>query len=148
MALSERFWSTSHRATLLRFSAVATAIALIDIALLYAFKLAVGMNVYVARIGSYAAAATAGYFLNNRFTFHAYERTRHPAAELSRFYTVFAGGGLLNYGVFAAVVAIGHQLTAATSLRHWLPLLGIWLGGLAGMAFNYGVSRKLVFQNP
>jgi putative flippase GtrA len=147
MALSERLWSTSHRATFLRFAAVATVMAGIDIAGLYALKLALGINVYFARIASYAAAATAGYFLNHRFTFHDQPRKRRRAADMGRFYTVFAGGGLVNYATFAVVVALGHHTSVWASSRHWLPLLGISLGGLAGMGFNYGLSRKFVFRH-
>ncbi len=146
MALSERIWSTSHRATFLRFAAVASTIAGIDIVVLYALNLLLEVNVYLARVVSYTAAATAGYFLNRRFTFRDHRPTRRTAADLGRFYTVFAGGGLINYATFAAVVSIGNALSLPATSRYWLPLLGIWLGGLAGMSFNYGLSRKLVFH--
>ncbi|MEE4295114.1 MAG: hypothetical protein V2J20_00675 [Wenzhouxiangella sp.] len=34
-----------------------------------------------------------------------------------------------------------------TSFWHSLmPLLGVWLGGVVGMSFNFLVSRKLVFD--
>ena len=89
---------------------------------------------------------TAGYFLNRRYTFHDHTRRRHLAKEMGRFYTVFAGGGMLNYVTFAAIIALGQWLSGAAWVRLWLPLLGVWVGGLAGMGFNYGFSRKLVFQ--
>jgi len=146
MALSERIWSTNQPATFLRFSAVACVLAVIDIGVLYAATLLLGINIYLARVASYAAAATAGYFLNRRFTFHARERTRHTVADLGRFYSVFVGGGLVNYAVFAAIVGVGHHLTSAQAARYVLPLLGVWIGGLAGMGFNYTLSRKLVFH--
>lgn len=144
---SQRVWSTSHRATFLRFTLVAAIMAGIDILILYLLHGAGGLNVYLARILSYGTAMTAGYFLNNRYTFHSYQRTRHLAAELSRFYAVFGIGGVINYGIFAAIVAAGGIAGAGPTLRLWLPLLGIWMGGLGGMAFNYGCSHKLVFQN-
>lgn len=138
--------STSGRATFLRFSAVAVTIALIDIGILYGLHEGHGVNVYLARIVSYFAAMTAGYFLNRHFTFHQHERFRTLLADLLRFYTVFAGGGLLNYGTFALIVALGHQAGLKPGAVFWLPLLGVWVGGLVGMCFNYFVSHKLVFQ--
>lgn len=147
MPRSRRIWSTSHRATFLRFAGVATTIACIDIAVLYLLHGALGANVYLARLVSYTAAMTAGYFLNRRYTFHDRRGTQSIRAELARFYAVFASGGLINYAVFAAVIAGGAAAGAAPTIGFWLPVLGVWLGGLAGMAFNYGFSSKLVFRN-
>jgi len=28
-----------------------------------------------------------------------------------------------------------------------LPLIGVWIGGLAGMCFNFFFSKKLVYDN-
>lgn len=141
-----RFWSSSHRATFLRFALVAVTIALLDAGVLYGLHAALGVNVYIARVPSYLAAMTAGYFLNRRYTFHQHERFRSILADLLRFYAVFAGGGVLNYAVFAAVVALGQAAGLAPAVTFWLPLLGVWVGGLVGMAFNYLFSHKLVFQ--
>lgn len=147
MPRSRRFRSTSHRARFIRFAGVATAIACIDIAVLYLLHGGLGANVYLARVISYTAAMTAGYFLNRRYTFHDRRGTQSIPAELARFYAVFASGGLINYAVFAAVVAGGAAAGAGPTIRFWLPVLGVWLGGMAGMAFNYGFSHKLVFRN-
>ncbi len=147
MPPNQRLWSTSHSATFLRFTAVATTIAGIDIAVLYALHGGLGTNVYLARIVSYGAAMTTGYFLNRRYTFHDHTRTQSMRGELARFYAVFAGGGLINYAVFSAIVAGGAAAGAGPSTRLWLPLLGVWLGGMAGMGFNYALSHKLVFAN-
>lgn len=138
--------STSHRATFFRFAVVATAIAVIDIGVLYGLHTGLGFNVYLSRLVSYFAAMTSGYFLNRHFTFHQHERFRTILADLARFYTVFAGGGLINYGVFAAVVAAGHRAGLGPAALFWLPLVGVWLGGMVGMGFNYVASHKLVFQ--
>lgn len=131
----------------MRFAGVAATIACIDIAVLYLLHGALGANVYLARIISYTAAITAGYVLNRHYTFYDHRRTQSIPAEFARFYTVFASGGLINYAVFSAVVAGGAAAGAGPTIRFWLPLLGVWLGGLAGMAFNYGFANKLVFHN-
>ena len=147
MSAPRHLWSTSHRATFLRFASVATTIAVIDIVILYLLHGAGGLDVYLARLFSYGAAMTAGYFLNRRYTFHHRRRARHLAVEISRFYLVFGLGGLINYAVFAAIVAAGDVAGVEPTLRFWLPLIGIQAGGVAGMAFNYGFSHKLVFQS-
>lgn len=147
MPRSRRLWSTSHPATFMRFAAVATAVAGIDIGVLYTLHGAFESNVYLARVVSYTASMTAGYFLNRRYTFHDHRRSHSTPIEIMRYYAVFAGGGLVNYAVFSAVVAIGTAAGAGPDTRFWLPLLGVWLGGIAGMIVNYGFSHKLVFRN-
>lgn len=138
--------STSHRATFARFATVGGAISLIDIGVLYALHEGLALSVYLARVFSYFAAMTAGYFLNRCFTFHQHERFRSILHDLGRFYVVFAAGGLLNYGVFALIVALGGEAGLKPGVDYWLPMLGVWVGGMFGMCFNYVVSHKLVFQ--
>lgn len=121
-------------------------IALIDAGVLYLLKDLPGMNVYIARIFSYGAAMTTGYLLNRYFTFHHIESGRVLIDELLRFFSVHSIGGLLNFGVFSLVVFLGEQ---AELTRFWdsvLPLIGVWVGGLVGMCFNFLFSSKLVFD--
>ncbi|MDZ7802586.1 GtrA family protein [Thiohalophilus sp.] len=139
--------STSRRSTFARFTMVAGSIALIDIGLLYGLHEGAGVDIFISRLFSYLAAMTAGYFLNRHFTFHQHERFRTILHDLGRFYVVFSGGGLLNYGVFALVVMLGRQAGLKPGVDFWLPLLGVWLGGMVGMGFNFFVSHKLVFDD-
>lgn len=138
--------STRHPATFARFALVATCVSLIDIGLLYALHAGVGFNVYAARVVSFAAAISVGYRFNRRFTFHWHRRSRGLAAELARFYAVFGTGACVNYGVFALVVALGHWTGLSGAAAFWLPLAGVWLGGVCGMCLNYWAARRLVFQ--
>lgn len=139
--------SSRHKATFTRFALVATAVSLIDIGVLYALHAGLGINVYAARVVSFSAAITVGYRFNRRFTFHWHRRARGLLAELTRFYAVFGTGAFVNYGVFVLVVAAGHWVGVSDRIAIWLPLAGIWLGGLCGMCLNYWASRKLVFQH-
>jgi putative flippase GtrA len=121
-------------------------IAMIDAGLVYLLKGLPGLNVYTARIFSYTAAMATGYVLNRYFTFHHIERGRELLDQLLRFFSVHAVGGLLNFSVFSLVVYLGER---AELPRFWdsvLPLLGVWIGGVVGMCFNYMFSRKLVFD--
>lgn len=138
--------SSSKRATFFRFACVGGTIALIDVAVLYLLKDLPGFNVYIARVFSYTAAMSAGYVLNRYFTFHHIERGRVLIDELLRFFSVHALGGVLNFGVFSLVVFFGEQ---ADLTRFWagvMPLIGVWVGGLVGMTFNFLFSSKLVFD--
>jgi len=138
--------SSSRRATFFRFACVGGTIALIDAGLLYLLKDLPGFNVYIARVFSYVAAMSTGYVLNRFFTFHHIERGRALLDELIRFFSVHALGGLLNFGVFSLVVFLGEQ---ADLTRFWtgvMPLVGVWIGGLFGMTFNFLFSSKLVFD--
>ena len=138
--------SSSRRATFFRFACVGGTIALIDAGLLYLLKDLPGFNAYIARVFSYTAAMSAGYVLNRYFTFHHIEKGRALLDELLRFLSVHAIGGVLNFGVFALVVFFGEQ---ADLTRFWtgvMPLIGVWIGGLFGMTFNFLFSSKLVFD--
>ena len=138
--------SSSKRASFFRFACVGGTIALLDAGLLYLLKDLPGFNAYIARLFSYTAAMSAGYVLNRYFTFHHIERGRVLLDELVRFFSVHALGGVLNFGVFALVVFLGDQ---ADLTRFWnavMPLIGVWVGGLVGMTFNFLFSSKFVFN--
>tara|TARA_Y100001933_G_scaffold50415_1_gene49290 strand:+ start:5332 stop:5775 length:444 start_codon:yes stop_codon:yes gene_type:complete len=138
--------SHSSRATFFRFACVGGTIALIDAGLLYLLKDLPGFNAYIARLFSYTAAMSAGYVLNRYFTFHHIEKGRALLDELVRFFSVHALGGVLNFGVFALVVYFGEK---AELTRFWsavVPLIGVWLGGVVGMTFNFLFSSRLVFD--
>lgn len=138
--------STHHAVTFSRYALVASAISVIDAGGLYALHEGLGLNVFLSRLCSYLAAITTGYFLNRRFTFHNHQRVHRLTVELAHYYGVHSTGGLINYGLFSLTLLIGHQLQLSPSWDFWLPLLGVWLGGVAGMCFNYTLSHKLIFR--
>jgi putative flippase GtrA len=138
--------SHSPRAAFFRFALVGMTIAMIDAGLVYLLKGLPGLNVYTARIFSYTAAMATGYVLNRYFTFHHIERGRELLDQLLRFFSVHAVGGLLNFGVFSLVVYLGERAELPRLWDSVLPLLGVWIGGVVGMCFNYMFSRKLVFD--
>jgi len=131
-----------------RFTAVALLISLIDAGGLYALSEGVGINVYLGRVFSYLGAVTAGYFLNRHYTFPQRIGNRGTGPDLLRFYGVFAAGGAVNYAVFLLVLIGGQSAAAALGIEFWLPLIGVWLGGIAGMSFNYQASSRVVFDSP
>ncbi len=144
--LEERVFSTSTRAAFLRFAFVGLTMAVIDAAVLYLLKDRPGFGVYVARLASYSSALTVGYVLNRNFTFHHVENERHIAEEILRFLSVHVAGGLLNLGIFSVVVYFGGRAELSHFWHEAMPLIGLCVGGVVGMCFNFALSRQLVFD--
>ncbi len=139
--------STAHPATFARFSLVALCASVADIGVLYTLNLGLGLNVYLARVFSFAAAIALAYGFNRRFTFSQGIDPSNRYRPMLVFWGVFATGALLNYLVFASVVILGKEANLVSVITAWLPFLGVWIGGLVGMCFNYVFSCQLVFQS-
>ncbi|UCG98339.1 MAG: GtrA family protein, partial [Burkholderiales bacterium] len=75
-------------------------------------------------------------YLNRTLTFADHSP---PAGQWARFVATNAVGGLVNYGSYSAIVTL---LPAGTLV----PLLGVAVGAIAGLGFNFTASRRLVFR--
>lgn len=97
-----------------------------------------GLNPYLARVVSFLAAATTTWALNRAFTFRG---ARREAAhrQWAKFLAANAVGGVVNYGVYAALVS-GVAFFAA------VPEAAVAVGSLSGLGFNFTASRALVFR--
>ena len=138
--------SKSEWATFARFAFVGVTIATIDAGLLY-LLLAAGIGPYLGRFVSLGASMSAGYLLNRYFTFHHLETGRALWHSLVSHYSVHAVGAAINIGVFSIVLVLGQSMGGEIAASATLPLLGVWIGGLAGMCFNFFFSKKLVYDN-
>lgn len=131
----------SHR--FLRFCLVGTIGFLVDVAVLYALAGALGW--YGARVLSFLAAVTATWILNRRFTFtkDSTLRVESPArtvrAEFLSYLLSMLGGAVVNYGVFALILA---TLSGA-----WIEAVGIAAGSVSGLFVNYFAAKNFVFPN-
>ncbi len=99
----------------LRFGLVAPVIFLVDWGLLSALS-RLGAGPYAGRIGSLLASVGVGFLLNRFFTFRA---SGWPGLGELRGYALAAGLGIaINYGTFAALVAIGtpHAVAIASGM--------------------------------
>ena len=123
----------------LRFALVGAAGFLVDAGVLQLAMQLTSAGFYLGRIVSYLAAATFTWSLNRRFTFAA-SRRANPGAEWWRFLAANAVGGLINYGVYAALVMTVSEVAA------W-PTLGVAAGSIAGLVINFTLSKRLVFNN-
>lgn len=102
-----------------------------------------GTGPYAGRLVSWFCAATFTWVGNRYFTFSA-TRARGPIAtskEWLRFLGANAVGGLVNVGLYSVLVRFAppplNDLTVA-----------LVLGVLLGLAFNFTLSKKMVFKGP
>lgn len=134
--------SPSCRATaaqFLRFGLVGSAGFVIDTAVVYTLRAAVGL--YVAGLISYIAAATGTWFGNRAWTFRAQTARSRRAAhrQWAVFLGVNLGGFCLNRGAYFTLI------TYSPFCRAW-PAVAVAAGALAGMALNFTLSRRVVFR--
>jgi putative flippase GtrA len=121
----------------LRFCVIGTGGAVVDIGVLYFAMHVLTLNHYTGRAVSWLAAATFTWAMNRRFTF---SDGRPPLTQWAKFLAANAVGGLVNYGVYAALVA-GSALVSA------IPAIGVAAGSLVGLAFNFSASKWVVFRD-
>jgi putative flippase GtrA len=96
-----------------------------------------GLGFYTGRVTSFLAAASFTWFCNRRFTFP--EQRSAARAEWMRFVAANTIGGVVNYTVYAVLIGQGPPFT-----RH--PGLAVAAGSLAGLVFNFTISRAFVFR--
>lgn len=121
-----------------RFALVGALGFLVDVAVLYLALHGLSFGVYEGRLASYLCAATFTWQLNRRLTFIDSE-TSSPARQWVRFILTNGLGGIVNYGTYGIVVS-------ALPANAFAPLLGVALGSLAGLGFNFVASRRFVFK--
>jgi putative flippase GtrA len=122
-----------------RFSLIGGAGFVVDVAVLYLAR-HLGLDLYIARLVSFTAAATFTWAGNRLFTFNS---DSSPARELGREWGVYlmamALGGGVNYGTYAALIT-------------WIPLLyeQPWLavagGTAAGLLINFFLARRILYR--
>jgi putative flippase GtrA len=120
---------------LLRFAVVGVIGYGVDVAALYVARDALGLGLYLGRVFSFLVAATATWYLNARFTFRV---ERLGIGQWARFLAANSAGALVNYGVYAMLIAAGGP-----AREH--PAIAVGCGSLAGLAINFLSSRRFVF---
>lgn len=127
----------------LRFGAVGAGGYVVDNTVLYLMIHAAGLDPYSGRAVSFLAAATFTWWGNRTLTFA--DQRAHGlsgiAREWVRFILANAVGGLVNVGLYATLVKF-----APPPVNN--PFLALPVGVLAGLVFNFTLSKKLVFREP
>lgn len=121
-----------------RFSIIGGFGFIIDSGILYSCISLLNMNIYSGRVVSYLFAASTTWFLNRLYTFSTQGRTDW-GRQWRLFLTLNAIGGFANYGVYAILVS-------NLALFSTIPVMAVALGSFAGLAFNFFLSKTLVFR--
>ncbi len=120
------------------FCVVGTIGFIIDAGLVQLLVTRFGVNLLPARMASLLTAVTVTWLLNRRFTFRV---TARPAsrAEWFKYVVVNGVGNGLNFGVdVLAVLTVDFLAT--------FPFLAVAMGSAVGLAFNFTLSKTLVFK--
>lgn len=123
----------------LRFGVSGVVGFAVDAGVLMLLTTGFGLNPYLARVPSFLAAATTTWLINRHWTF-ADRRSSDRTREWQRYLLAMLGGGLVNYGVYALLVA------TLEPVARW-PVLGVAAGSLAGMVVNYLSSSRWIFRS-
>jgi putative flippase GtrA len=128
-------FSNSTFAQFLRFAAVGVVGFVVDAVIVEALKQCTGPM--VAQLAAFPVASTVTWALNRKFTFGA---SQLPVVrEWLRYVLANLLGWAANNGTYAGVI---FQVPVA--YQH--PVIAVAAGSIAGMFFNFGVSRLLVFR--
>lgn len=122
----------------LKFAVVGASGFFVDALALVFAREVMGWGLYVGRLFSYLLAASFTWFFNRKFTFAS--QNDFLLGEWFRFLNANALGGLVNYLVYAAAVGLMGE-------EGYFYIIAVGLGSLAGLIFNFTLSRKLVFRS-
>jgi putative flippase GtrA len=135
-AIVDRIARTGLNDDFIRFGIVGALGFIWDTATVYALKDAVGL--YLAGTAGFLVAGTINWAINRLWTFRHLD---HSAAhhQLPRFLLVNSIGFIFNRGTFFTLVTVSPRC-------HDHPVLAIIVGSLAGLVFNYFLTKKFVFK--
>lgn len=132
----------SHLLQILQFAFVGCLGFVIDLAVIFAFIEWLSLDPFSARIPAWIAAVTLTYTFNLLFTFRATRLVLVGTKQRLRRYCLYVlsqlAGGAVNFLSYALVVSLFHL--------HWF--IGLAIGTLVGMVFNYlGASMAINRKN-
>jgi putative flippase GtrA len=131
------------RLSILRFAVIGALGMPVDAGVLWLMTHRAGLDPYSGRIVSWLCAATFTWTGNRYFTFRA-TRARGLSGtmrEWMRFLAANAVGGLVNVGLYSTLVRF-----APPPINNLY--VALVLGVLAGLVFNFTLSKKMVFRGP
>lgn len=138
MPSSENLSALSLPAQFVRFGIVGTIGFIADASMLTLVLSVTGLGFYLGRLVSFLFAASITWALNRCYTFR--DRSKQGRMrQWGRFVLVNSAGGLVNYGVYSALI-LGDDL-----FRAW-PVLAVAAGSIAGLLVNFLGSKFLVFH--
>ena len=121
---------------ILRFGIAGGIGFVVDTALLYMLIDALGP--YMARAMSFVAAVTTTWAINRVFAFRAHPKHLPLWREYSQYFLAMITGGLINYAVYAGLMASVQPVKV-------YPVIGVFFGTLTGMGVNFFLAQRFVF---
>ncbi len=119
------------------FGLVGTIGFLVDVALLYFLTGFIGL--FYGRVVSFLLAVVATWLLNRRWTFKRRKSGLRNHYEFAVYLALMLIGGSLNYGAYVWLI-VANQVVQ----QH--PVIGVAVGSLLGMLFNFWSSRLILFR--
>jgi putative flippase GtrA len=129
--------------SILRFAVIGALGMPVDAGVLWLVTHKLGLDPYSGRVASWLCAATFTWTGNRYFTFRQ-ARARGivgAAREWLRFLAANAVGGLVNVGLYSTLVRFAPPPVSNL-------YVALVVGVLAGLVFNFTLSKKLVFKGP
>jgi len=138
-----RFVERLKESRFLRFGIVGACGFVVDTFVLYLLHRRLGLDPYSARAISIFTAMNFTWMGNRLITFRAHAATTpsEMAGEWARFLLTNALGAAINYAVYAAIVRF-----APPPVNN--PFVGLAAGVAVGLAFNFTLSKRVVFRAP
>ncbi len=125
----------------LRFALVGTGGFFVNEAALWIALHLLHVNAYSGGVVSFLCAVTFTWWGNRTLTFRD-QAARSPHSMISEWMKFVAANGLgflVNYGVYATLIAL-----APKPLNN--PFLALAFGTLAGLLLNFAISSRVVFR--
>lgn len=119
----------------LRFGTVGAAGFVVDTAVVYSLRGAIG--IYAAGAVAYCVAASFTWVFNRLWTFRSAPRG-HAGRQWMLFLATQGAGFVVNRGVFAVLVTISPFCAT-------YPVVAIAAGVAAGMFLNFAAAKRFVF---
>jgi putative flippase GtrA len=123
---------------LLAFAIVGTSGFLVDAGIVHGLT-GLGLGVLAAQAVAFAVAVTVTWLGNRSWTFRDCAGRHTLPQEWTRYVSANAVGWVVNNGVYGllvlAVPFVAHE-----------PVWAVAAGSLAGLAFNYTATRRVVFS--
>lgn len=126
-----------RRSRLLRFGLVGCVGFVTDAGVTLLLHSQLGLGEALARVLGFLVAATVTWWLNRRFTF----QVAGGASSWLRYVVITSAGAFINIACYLVVV----QLLGATPM---VLLLGVAVGSVVALGFNFWVSHNWVFATP
>ncbi|MDO8954803.1 MAG: GtrA family protein [Gammaproteobacteria bacterium] len=120
-----------------RFGLVGGIGFIVDAGILALFIYGLHCNAIKSRLVSFLIAVTVTWAFNRYFTFNA--NNSQKLKEWFRYFLANGIGGLLNLGLYSLLVIYGYGLFQK-------PLIALVIGSIAGMFFNFFMSKRYVFS--